>query len=50
VPVRDVPAYLIQHPGGIRKRIGFVRNQVTYVDDQVARYLTATQTASSRSA
>lgn len=46
-PELHAPAYLIQHPGGIRKRIGFVRNQVTYVDDRVVQYLTDTQTGSS---
>jgi hypothetical protein len=46
-PVLHAPAYLIQHPGGIRKRLGFVRNWVSHVDDRVVQYLTDTQTGSS---
>jgi hypothetical protein len=40
-------AYIIQHPGGDRKRIGFVRNTVTWFDDRVVHYLTDTQEGSS---
>lgn len=47
VPVRGEAAFIIQHPGGDRKRIGFVRNQITAVDEAVVHYLTDTQTGSS---
>jgi V8-like Glu-specific endopeptidase len=40
-------AYIIQHPGGERKRLGFVRNQVSLVDDRVIHYLTDTKEGSS---
>src|SRR5262249_30724307 len=46
-PVEGAPAYVIQHPRGERKRIGFIRNQVSYVDDRVVHYLTDTQVGSS---
>ena len=50
----DVPqvghrAYIIQHPGGNRKKIGFVRNTITKVSDQYVEYLTDTQPGSSGS-
>jgi hypothetical protein len=48
-PVADSPAYIIQHPGGDRKRIGFVRNQISSIDDRVVHYLTDTQVGSSGS-
>jgi V8-like Glu-specific endopeptidase len=41
------PAYIIQHPSGARKRLGFVRNQVSFVDERVTHYLTDTQEGSS---
>ncbi|MDG6103228.1 trypsin-like peptidase domain-containing protein [Dactylosporangium aurantiacum] len=47
VPRLHGPAYIIQHPGGVRKRLGFVRNHISYVDDRVVQYLTDTQTGSS---
>ena len=47
LPVPNAPVYIIQHPGGDRKRIGFVRNQVTDFDARVVHYLTDTQTGSS---
>jgi S1-C subfamily serine protease len=49
VPVIDEPAFIIQHPGGGRKRVGYVRNQVTRVTDTVLQYLTDTQSGSSGS-
>ena len=47
VPTLDEPAYIIQHPGGDRKRLGFVRNQVSFFDDRVVHYLTDTREGSS---
>ncbi|MDX8148793.1 trypsin-like peptidase domain-containing protein [Lentzea sp. BCCO 10_0061] len=41
------PAFVVQHPRGQRKRLGFVRNQVTYCDDRLVHYLTDTQVGSS---
>lgn len=46
-PETGAPAYIIQHPSGDRKRIGFVRNTVTSFDDLVVHYLTDTQEGSS---
>jgi hypothetical protein len=48
-PTQDVPAFVIQHPGGGRKRIAYVRNQITYFDDRVVHYLSDTQVGSSGS-
>jgi hypothetical protein len=48
-PVTGGTAFIIQHPLGQRKRVGFVRNQVSYVDDRVVQYLTDTDTGSSGS-
>jgi Trypsin-like peptidase domain/Effector-associated domain 1 len=48
-PVLEEPAFIIQHPQGQRKRVGFVRNQVSYVDDRVVQYLTDTDAGSSGS-
>ena len=42
-------AYIIQHPLGNRKRIGFIRNQVSDFDDRLVHYLTDTQEGSSGS-
>jgi hypothetical protein len=39
--------YIIQHPGGSAKRLGYVRNQVSYANDRVVQYLTDTQGGSS---
>jgi Trypsin-like peptidase domain len=49
VPAVNGPAYIVQHPMGQRKRIGFVRNQISYVDDRVVHYLTDTDVGSSGS-
>ncbi len=48
-PAQGKPAYIVQHPGGERKRVGFVRNQVASFDDRVVHYLTDTQDGSSGS-
>jgi hypothetical protein len=42
-------AFIIQHPEGLRKRIGYVRNQVSAFTDRVVHYLTDTQDGSSGS-
>jgi V8-like Glu-specific endopeptidase len=49
LPVIGSPAYIIQHPGGQRKRVGYVRNQVSWFDDRIVHYLTDTQGGSSGS-
>lgn len=46
-PVKGGAAYIIQHPAGERKRIGFVRNQISDFNDRVVHYLTDTQEGSS---
>jgi hypothetical protein len=48
-PVVGAPAYIVQHPLGSRKRLGYVRNQVSAVDDRTVHYLTDTQEGSSGS-
>jgi V8-like Glu-specific endopeptidase len=48
-PTQSTSAYIIQHPGGQRKRVGFVRNQVSFFDERVVHYLTDTQEGSSGS-
>ncbi len=40
-------AYILQHPGAQQKRLGFVRNTISDVDDGVIRYLTDTEPGSS---
>ncbi|MBI5320021.1 trypsin-like peptidase domain-containing protein [Bradyrhizobium sp.] len=40
-------AYILQHPGGHQKRLGFVRNTISNVNDGVVRYLTDTEPGSS---
>jgi hypothetical protein len=47
VPVVGQATYILQHPGGQRKRLGFVRNTITDVDDGLVRYLTDTEPGSS---
>ncbi len=42
-------AYILQHPGGHRKRLGFVRNTISEVTDRVVHYLTDTEPGSSGS-
>ena len=46
-PRANSTAYIIQHPGGERKRIGFIRNQVSDFNDRLVHYLTDTQEGSS---
>lgn len=46
-PTRASAAFIIQHPLGHPKRVGIVRNQVSYVGDRVVHYLTDTQIGSS---
>ncbi|ACU60940.1 trypsin-like serine peptidase [Chitinophaga pinensis] len=46
-PQNNIAAYIIQHPGGESKRVGFVRNQVSDFNDRVVHYLTDTQRGSS---
>jgi S1-C subfamily serine protease len=48
-PTIRASAYIVQHPSGDRKRLGFVRNQVSSFDDHVLHYLTDTQQGSSGS-
>jgi hypothetical protein len=48
-PVVGGAAYIVQHPAGGRKRVGFVRNQVSDFDARVVHYLTDTQEGSSGS-
>jgi V8-like Glu-specific endopeptidase len=40
-------AYILQHPGGQQKRLGFVRNTISDIDERVIRYLTDTEPGSS---
>jgi S1-C subfamily serine protease len=40
-------AYILQHPGGQQKRLGYVRNKISDVDDRIVRYLTDTEPGSS---
>jgi hypothetical protein len=47
VPKVGDAAYILQHPGGQQKRLGFVRNSITDVAPGVIRYLTDTETGSS---
>ena len=42
-------AYILQHPGGQQKRLGYVRNMISDVDDAVIKYLTDTEPGSSGS-
>jgi len=43
------PAYILQHPNAQQKRLGFVRNTISDVDDGVVKYLTDTEPGSSGS-
>jgi len=47
VPESDGAAFVIQHPGGDRKRVAYARNQIVYFDDEVLHYLSDTATGSS---
>lgn len=46
-PVNNAPAFIIQHPGGEKKRLAYTRNQITGFDDRVVHYLSDTQYGSS---
>ena len=46
-PTASSSAYIIQHPSGERKRLGFVRNKVSEFDERVVKYLTDTMEGSS---
>lgn len=46
-PLLRSATYIIQHPGGNAKRLGYVRNQVSYANERVVQYLTDTQGGSS---
>jgi S1-C subfamily serine protease len=46
-PAPGQAAFIVQHPDGERKRLGYVRNQIAEVNDQVIHYLTDTDTGSS---
>jgi hypothetical protein len=49
VPKAGDLTFILQHPGGQRKRIGYVRNMISDVTDRVVHYLTDTQPGSSGS-
>lgn len=46
-PLTGEMTFVIQHPQGQRKRVGFVRNTIVGVGGQTVRYLTDTQPGSS---
>jgi len=48
-PALGDPAFIVQHPLGNRKRVAYVRNSVTLLDDRVLQYLSDTQGGSSGS-
>jgi len=48
-PVKTASAYIVQHPNGKRKRVGFVRNQISSFDSRLLKYLTDTEPGSSGS-
>jgi len=48
-PKLNAPAYIIQHPQGQSKRLGYVRNQITDFTDKMVYYFTDTQDGSSGS-
>jgi S1-C subfamily serine protease len=47
VPANGERAFIVRHPKGQQKRLGFVRNMITGVIDQSVQYLTDTQPGSS---
>lgn len=49
LPQVNQKTYIIQHPAGGRKRVAFIRNLITKVDENVVQYLTDTQGGSSGS-
>lgn len=46
-PVVDEQAFIVQHPLSGTKRVGYVRNTISNVNDQIVHYLTDTQEGSS---
>ena len=48
-PILNEAAFIVQHPNGRGKRLGYVRNQVSDFDDHVVHYLTDTEPGSSGS-
>jgi hypothetical protein len=48
-PLVQKPTFIVQHPLGGRKRLAYVRNQITFFDDVVVQYITDTQVGSSGS-
>jgi len=48
-PTPGDSAFIVQHPSGQMKRLGFVRNTISDLDDRVVHYLTDTQPGSSGS-
>src|SRR5262249_3873972 len=46
-PKAGEPAYILQHPGGRQKRLGFGRNMISDVRDRFITYLTDTEPGSS---
>lgn len=46
-PAEGDRAFIVQHPDGQRKRLGFVRNMITAVSNDRVQYLTDTQPGSS---
>ena len=48
-PATGDRAFILQHPGGQRKRLGFVRNTIGDVTDRVVHYLTDTEPGASGS-
>jgi S1-C subfamily serine protease len=47
VPAAGDAAFIVQHPDGQQKRVGFVRNRITAVTGDRVQYLTDTQPGSS---
>lgn len=47
VPTNGERAFIVQHPAGQQKRLGFVRNMITAVTNERVQYLTDTQPGSS---
>lgn len=47
VPSNNDRAFIVQHPSGQQKRLGFVRNMITAVSSDRVQYLTDTQPGSS---
>ncbi len=48
-PAANAAAFIVQHPAGQRKRVAYVRNQITAIEDRVVQYLSDTQPGSSGS-